>query len=446
MNKPGWGVVASLLLLLTGCSVSDGDSIVSQSDPSVQALKPGPITFNVLPVEQSSTRASGFIKDSGVDASKGDVDIKEVGFGVFASYTGMHRYSASTVKPDFMYNDHVLWSTADGAWTYSPQRFWPNGEGEADGVSGSVPHYVSFFAYAPWSDGDPTDEGDYVVNPGDPDDKSVLTTKGAADYCIPSFSLSHENGDPWLVYRIIDQANLDKQVDLLYGDGTDDGLLDRTKRAADPLDPASNRVNISFKHALALFGEKVTIRLQQKADPDDTDEEDKAKEVLMKMRDTELRITKVTIDYNLTSKARLTLWNHGQPNWEPILSQLMLEHRTVTLFDSTDGSVAPIVLFRCDSDGAQVETIPTYVDGEYRWESAADAGNAGVFFIPVEVDGFPQTAIINVTYETYFHGVKDPALSKTKSSEIFLSKYYDVFKEGGRRLNQVNVTLTLDED
>lgn len=439
-----------MLLLLSGCSSSDTDIASSEPEQPVTVAAGVPIGFSVAQVDKSGTRASGFIKDhddASLTPANGDIDIQDVGFGVFASYTGMYKYSASTVKPNFMYNDHVFWGGADPKWTYTPLRFWPNGEGEAEGTEGSVPHYVSFFGYAPYSDGDPTDTGDYEENPLDPSDMSRLTTKGAADYCIPTFSLNHQTGDPWLVYRIIDQKNLDRQVDLLFADGTDDKLLDRSKSMypIDPGDPTAHRVSLSFKHALGLFGEKVTLQLQQKADPDDNTEPDGAKEVLLKIKNTELKITKITIDYQLTSKARLTLWNHGEPNWEPILSQLMLEQRTATIFDSTDGSKDPITLFKCTEDVADT-TLPTWDGSKYYWESATDDGNAGVFFIPLEVDGYPQTATLNITYEIYVKGIKDPSLSKTKSHEFMLNKYYDVFKEGGRRMNQINVTLTLDDD
>lgn len=436
-------------LLLTACSVIDEDTAGCQDAAATDRQQPLAIGFSTgVGDSTATTRAKGFIKDTGIDSSAGDVDIKDVGFGVFASYTGMHRYSAVTVKPDFMYNDHVYWD--DGIpftykWTYSPLRYWPNGEGEVDSetdITGSVPHYVSFFAYAPYSDGDPTDAEDT-------DAEGLLTTKGAADYCISSFSKAHEEGDPWLVYRIIDQDNIARQVDLLYADGTDDQLLDLTKKPYVNSTVGVDRVNIPFKHALACFGEKVTITLDQKDDPDDDSEEPRAKEALLLFSGkTELRLTKVTIDYELTPKARLVLWNHGEPNWQPIVSEVMLEKRTVTLLDATGENAPnqPVTLFQSmlqDEKYVEDTNIANYDGDKFTWNSA---GNTGLFFIPIEVDGFPQTATISVSYEVYVQGVKDEAMSATKSHTFLLSQYYDSFKKGGQRLDEIDVTLTLDND
>ena len=447
--RTGWGLMVALLL--AACSTIDdsrdgcADIVKSNSGSAIafSASSMGTTVNDGQPV----TRAIGMIMNGGdidYDPAEGHIDLHDAGFGVFASYTGMHKYSAVTVKPDFMYNDHVYWDagiTINNKWNYSPLRYWPNGEGDVSGITGNVPHYVSFFAYAPYSDGDDSDPA-----------------TNAAGYCIPSFSNAHEEGDPWLVYRLIDQEHLNMQVDLLYADGSGDLLLDRTKLPYSTDD--AGRVNISFKHALACFGEKMTITLDQKADPNDDSEEPKAKEVLQNFNNAELRITRVAIVYQLTPKARLVLWNQGEPNWQPIVSQVMLEERTVTLLDATRDVDPddPITLFDC-TDGV-ANTSGTYYDDteeKFIWDSskangttyagdASLAGRAGLFFIPVEVDGFPQTATVSVTYEVLVQGVKDESMSTTKTSTIALSKYYDSFQKGGQRMNQINITLTLDDN
>ena len=244
------------------------------------------------------------------------------------------------------------------------------------------------------------------------------------------------------MYRIIDQDNLDKQVDLLYADGTGDLLLDQTKKEYDTTTGKVGTVDITLKHALACFGEKVTITLDQKDDPDDDSEADKAKEALERLEDVELRLTYVGIDYSLTPKAKLVLWNQGEPNWQPIVSQVMAESRTVTLLDADAGDTAYTLFSRAGNENDT--TIGAYdgTEGIYKWEST---DNHGIFFIPVEVDGFPQTATLRVSYEVYVQGVKDDGMSKTKTATVRLSDYYDSFKLGGRRLDQVDITLTLDE-
>ena len=83
-------------------------------------------------------------------------DVKENGFGVFATY---NQGGTTGTKPNFMNNQEVKWTvptqtTAEGdgegeaateetgSWTYSPIKYWPN---NADAE-------VSFWAYSPYSD------------------------------------------------------------------------------------------------------------------------------------------------------------------------------------------------------------------------------------------------------------------------------------------------------
>ena len=184
-------VLLAAALTLTGCSVIDEDTTdcppPSGAD-STATTRGAAISFSVSDsiaaaspgtYQASGTRASSAIGTTAVKsgislscfvspmapraatraAVEGETTLATMqtsaddGFGVFASYTGMHKYSAVTVKPDFMYNDHVFWNSTPGVWEYSPLRYWPNGEGDVDGLTGNVPHYVSFFAYAPFSHG-----------------------------------------------------------------------------------------------------------------------------------------------------------------------------------------------------------------------------------------------------------------------------------------------------
>ena len=354
--------------------------------------------------------------------------LEKSGFGVFAYYTNSDLYD-DTYKPNFMYNQRVYKDDdagVEGNWTYEPVRYWPNEFG-VGAVSDEIDR-VSFFAYAPFSNMEDNADPDPAIHP--------------ADYCIPSSSLAHETGDPWIVYRLIDQDNLDKQVDLLYADGRDDQLLDQTKKEYDTTKGKVGTVDITLKHALACFGEKVTITLSQKDDPDDDSEADKAKEALERLEDVELRLTYVGIDYSLTPKAKLVLWNQGEPNWQPIVSQVMAESRTVTLLDADAGDTAYTLFSRAGNVNDTSITAYDGTEGIYKWEST---DNHGIFFIPVEVDGFPQTATLRVSYEVYVQGVKDDGMSKTKTATVRLSDYYDSFKLGGQRLDQVDITLTLDE-
>ncbi len=62
------------------------------------------------------------------------------GFGVNAAYTNGSSFNlvATDKKPDFMYNQKVLYNGTD--WTYSPKKYWPETTGDK----------ISFFAWAPY--------------------------------------------------------------------------------------------------------------------------------------------------------------------------------------------------------------------------------------------------------------------------------------------------------
>lgn len=395
--------LAAALLLLTACSAEGLEAVPGGGTDLANGSIGSAIAFSVLqdPDDDSSAKTRTAKNTITVEGSgTNEASLKTTGFGVFASYTKIHKYSESTVKSDFMYNDNVSWNSTDNAWEYSPLRYWPNGEGEAEGGTADNPHYVSFFAYAPYSDGDGSDPAN---NP--------------AGYCIPSFSYSHENGDPWIIYRLIPQANIDKQVDLVYAKN-----LDETRQVTNV------PVQFDFKHALACFGDQITIGFEQ-TDPDD---KGTPKEALERLPDVEVKLTDVHIDYTLVNKAKLVLWNNGEPYWQPILSEQMSAERTVTLLPNS--SQTDFTIFKRENKVTGTNTS---------WESP-DLG-FGLFFIPITIDGYPQKATITVGYDVYVSGLKDEKMSLTKTREIDLDAYYDDFKAGGYGKNKVNITLTWDD-
>ncbi len=68
-------------------------------------------------------------------------DLKDLGFGVFAYYTGADNFVATTHTANLMNNQKVVSSSVDASsWSYSPIKYWPNNEGAK----------VTFLAYAPW--------------------------------------------------------------------------------------------------------------------------------------------------------------------------------------------------------------------------------------------------------------------------------------------------------
>jgi hypothetical protein len=384
-------------LLLAACGSDDGTSPANTAT-GVGGTQPIMFSAGMGAGKQAATRAATDINDKPTLSAKG-------GFGVFGCYTGLHRYSDSNVRPDFMYNEHV--TSADGTtWTYSPLKYWPNGEGEtSDGsVTGDNPHYVSFMAYAPYSD-----------------NNGLSPDTNPAGYCIPSFSLQGEIGNPWLTYRLIEQAHINKQVDLLYAKHSNvHPILDQTKPLA-----TNSKVLFDFKHALACVGDKITIicssGIKNQVDS----------RVVGGVTQARVVIKNFKIEYTLTSKARLVLWNQGEPNWQAIFSEAPICERTVTIVpNATDPE---LVVYTNGSTGD-----PCTVTGK------------GVFYIPKDLQGYPQTAKITVTYciSTY-NGISWTDDSDNTGSVTISMKeeYPDAYQPGKHlyfniTLNQMSIGLT----
>jgi len=305
------------------------------------------------------------------DAEIGLTDLKaasSTGFGVFAAYTGQNRYADSNVSPDFMYNQQVKWDNAASAWSYSPVKYWPGG----DGIGGENFHYVSFFAYAPYSD---LDGSDPSANP--------------AGYCVSGFSQAHGQGDPWITYRL--HEDVSKQVDLLYA------------KELDQIRPAVDKpVSMEFGHALACVGDDVTVEVGNgmKAAVDNM--------VKGTVSSAELVLTDISITYTLAEKGRLILWNDGAANWQPVFSenlttqrsQDLLENGNYTLYSTSSGSV----------------NTWTY------------SGDDGIFFIPIEVDSISQKAEVVLKYKVIVNGSVTFATHEA-STVINLGSYAEAGKK-----------------
>lgn len=284
-----------------------------------------PISFSAAVSDGIATRATGMIGD--------DASLQSGGFGVFGCYTGLHNYSESDANSSFMYNQELEWVSGDAHWEYNPVKYWPGEEG----------HKVSFFAYAPYSECNGTG-------------------------CIPSCVRYQETADPWVMYRIAEDPA--QQVDLLYATP----LLDQTKMAV------NERLEFTFKHALACVGDNVTISTSA----------------------TGVTLKEVSIDYTLTAKGRLVLWNRGSANWTPIQSEDVVTVRSVSLL--TGGH----------------EPLPKTFSGQ------------GLFCIPAEAAGYPQKATIHVTYVVN-------NVEHTATSELMLK---GLLQEG--KTLDINITLNVN--
>ncbi|MBP3779479.1 MAG: fimbrillin family protein [Prevotella sp.] len=320
-----------IVLLMVGCAEED-----AARDPQVTGsakVKGMAIAFGAED-PGDTTKVSPYLTRAAVNTLNLS-GVQTSGFGVFAAHTGLHTYANSSISSNFMYNQKVTYSSSN--WTYSPIKYWPNGEDGSD-----LPDYISFFAYAPYSE--------------------------TASACITDFPLPIEMGDPWLIYRLADDVA--SQVDLLYATP----VLDKTKPASTATD-AEKKVSFKFKHALACVGDKVTTSISEElGNLLKTEVADKAS-----LSKIEVILRKVSIVYTLTQKGKLSLAS-STALWKPVMSGEFTTKRTVTVFD---GSASPF-------------TLATITDAVTANEHSVS--DKGVFYIPLQVGNEPQQATCTIDY------------------------------------------------
>ena len=258
---------AAAAAMMTACSETE---VLDQTAYQQNADQVGGIKFDVY-AQRSITRGGG---------QAGDLDntnIGKNGFGVFAFYTASEQYSNSA-KPNFMYNQQVTTSQTpvDGntIWKYEPVKYWPNEYGSA-AVSDDI-DYLTFFAYAPWTEFEPT-TGELIV-PADLDPE-VETAEHYQKYNIISVNKNTATGDPIIKYVVdTDPAT---SVDLLWGVAADEANdnytpIDKAGANSDvaidagmpfidlvkPNNPESDKILFNLRHALA----KVRVTIDYVAD------------------------------------------------------------------------------------------------------------------------------------------------------------------------------------
>lgn len=312
----------SYLLVMTAALIAACNNEADMAEASLTPPERGDapaadaIVFDVTD-GTGSTRANGEIATAdvlktGLYASRG--------FGVFACYTGKLKYESTSVSPDFMHNQQVVYKGS--AWTYDPVKYWSNNSTD----------HVSFFAYAPY-EANPQDDG----------------------RCIIDMSKRDDQGDPWLNYRLAADpwSTTQPQVDLLYGvnEATGSPWLDQQRSGYG----SGAKLAFSFRHALACIGDKMTITMTSELN------------ALVTSNNYDVTISQVKIDYkNLTTKARLVLRSEGSANWKEIISGELTTTRTYTKDVSitfpkdggTDNTTAKLI-----SEGDGLFYIPLQVKG-----------------------------------------------------------------------------------
>lgn len=328
----------------------------------------GAVKFDVY-AQRGITRGGGQLGDLN------NANIGKNGFGVFAYYTDNEKYS-SNAKPNFMYNQKV-WTDQSPAtfgtlWKYEPVKYWPNEYGNA-AISDAI-DYVTFFAYAPWTDIEPTTGKiivpDSILNQF-PDSIQKWQTKN-----IISVNNNNAQGDPIVKYVV--DTDPGTSVDLLWGvaaqqadslydpidgpKGSQKANEDVTIEAGMPFvdlvkpnNPANDRLVFNLKHALAKV--KVTIDyiadqptpqngtygqdtyVNKSADGSKTDTVPSPKSQHIDSLKTRIFVRSFSIDGWATEGAlNLNNTEPGIPLWKDIDGSKDLSFNTVTFFDGLKDS------------------------------------------------------------------------------------------------------------
>lgn len=243
---------ATAALMLAACS-NDGEVAVNDGAAQLQSGS-GVVAFDTY--TSSATKAG----DPGVQTTA-TLQLTDKGFGVFSTYTDAGDYDPAAAKPNFMYNQHVHWTTA-GGWTYSPLKYWPNEtvhdsqSPAAEGPSGVLlADKLTFFAYAP-----------YVT-------KAAADADAASGTGIIGMSANNYTGDPTISYKVAPLP--ENSVDLLWGVVPAGGLSYKAASGQTINRPEGlpllnllkpdkdQKMKFLFKHALSRIGLKVVGAFDQ---------------------------------------------------------------------------------------------------------------------------------------------------------------------------------------
>ena len=270
-------MLLTAVLLLAACTDADEATDALVSDAQV-------VDFGAY-VNRGTTRG-GFSDELSTDNMKASTSN---GFGVFAFYTHEAPYNQMAL-PNFMYNQQVTYNSSSSEWTYSPVKYWPNGEGDTKGLTGQSPHYITFFAYAP-----------YVA----PNTLGQVEGTG-----ITGMTRVNEHGDP--IVRYCASMEPIKAVDLCWA----------TPHFNETKPDVATRANFNFHHALS------SLNVQIDADIDVVSHATSSLD-----GHTRIYVRSVTFT-GFTDKGQLNLNNTGDlPVWSKLDCDCDLTASPYTLYD-----------------------------------------------------------------------------------------------------------------
>ena len=246
MKQKKYFILAAAAILMAACSEND---LVEKQEPQIVEQE---VNFDAY-LNRGVTRA-GATGELVTAPTTGKADLQTTGFGVFGYYTNNELYSESS-KPNFFYNQKVSGAT----WTYSPIKYWPNEYGTA--AISDAQDKLTFFAYAPWVEVEPTT--------GLLKDQS----NGKNSSGIVALTRNTASGDPFVKYFVdMKPAN---RVDLCWGVAAEaftssvEGSLNNIaigKTYKDVSKPAvTSKIKFDFNHALASLNVQIDADIDQDA-------------------------------------------------------------------------------------------------------------------------------------------------------------------------------------
>ena len=325
-------------MMLTACS-SDKDVLEptpTPSTPTVVAQQQAVAFDTYLAGTTASTRAGD---PEGVMTTD-KLKTANKGFGVFAYYADGGADYASSLTPNFMYNEQVSWANPNGGWTYSPLKYWPNEttndsqDPTATATSAKPLDKLSFFAYAPYvSTG--TGTGKTLSSSG-ASGKITNSWYGSETSGIMAIQNEATTGDPLVEWKY--SSDVDHNVDLLWGvapKGMDYTAVNGTTvpthfgyPLTDLVKPDKDmKVKFLFQHALSRIGLSVVSAIDQIAAGDDGGK--------FNTNQTRVFIEEVSIKGTFGTQGVLNLNNTAEnvANW----SNVTYDDGTSVLFTFGDG-------------------------------------------------------------------------------------------------------------
>ena len=443
--------------LLAACTSSDEFNTQEQTQNTEEEM---PVGFDTY-LSSNSQGATRNAYTGGLFTAT-QLSDPENGFGIFAYlHGGGNTYKG---KPNFMYDQKVVYSTSTEHWEYSPLKYWPNMTPNAshyvDRATGNTAtatgdcNMISFFAYAP-----------YIPYTGDTKQNGLAsdgTVYGspentAKEYGITKFEFPEpESGHaaPLITYKVNPDAT--KAEDLLWGTAPTGGIFYKavngqlvSESAGLPMKnmikpDAHTYVKFLFQHALTAM----TMDIQLAVDQVSARQTGAATEKDFGDGNTKVFIESIVLGpqgsspaFGFATEGMLSLENTtpNRPLWTKDANGTALDKGTLSILKTEEEGAfitLPTSLTEGDDNSGVLAQSTTYVFGDA-------AGNAPLMVIPVFTSAANQKLTVTVTYKVVTKASETEGDKNNSSITNSISK--DVILKGFRsgRFYKLHLVLGL---